>query len=225
MNEVQGQLVSTSKIAKRFGSKVVFRDISLTINKGQHTLVSGPSGSGKTTLLRALALLEPIEKGIIRYRNIDVSRFIFHPTAAQEISSTRIGYVSQERDLWPHLTVTKNIALALQLKKIQQPEIDDKIFLVLSKLDLLEEAEKFPAELSGGQRQRCAIARWLVHQPDLLLLDEVTANLDFQNIERVIFAIEATVELGATVVMVSHRTDLPTNIFRTRLSLADCTLT
>jgi ABC-type lipoprotein export system ATPase subunit len=193
--------------------------MSVEIEAGGHTLITGPSGSGKTTLLRLLALLDRADEGTIWYRTVDVSSFANSPQAAQKTADIRIGYVSQDRDLWPHLTVQQNIELALHLKTMSDEDAQDRTAAALHDLGLSAERDKYPSELSGGQRQRCAIARCLVHRPDVLLLDEITAGLDADNIRKVMGAVEVAISQGATVALVSHQEKLPIDIGFSRLEI------
>lgn len=216
-----GILIAGRGIGKRFGAKQVLRGMSIEIETGRHMLISGPSGSGKTTLLRLLALLDKVDEGAVWYRGKDVTSYAHSPQAAQAAAGIRVGYVSQDRDLWPHLTVQQNAELALRLTGTPAGTASDMATKALDDLGLVAERAKYPPELSGGQRQRCAIARCLVHRPDVLLLDEITASLDSENIRKVMSAVEVAVSQGATVALVTHYSDLPTELAFAQLRLEE----
>jgi ABC-type lipoprotein export system ATPase subunit len=213
-------LLTARNINKSFGTKIILRDFSIEVEAEKNIHISGPSGSGKTTLLRIMALLDRTNGGMIWYRDRDVTSYALSPYVAQALAGICIGFVSQDNDLWPHLTVSENIQIPLRLKGIPVAAVEAATAQVLKALGLECERDNYPAELSGGQRQRCAIARCLVHRPDVLLLDEVTANLDNENVRKVMAAIETAATLGATLVLVSHRTALPTDLFVKRILLS-----
>jgi len=214
----QKPLIRLESICKRFGTANVFDNFSHSIYAGKHQLITGPSGCGKTTLLKMMALLEPTNKGTIYYKGTDVTNKHGQPGIAQDITNLRIGYVSQDRDLWPHLTVQENILLALKVSG-RDYSYNDTFFKIVGKLKLTDHLEKRPGDLSGGQQQRCAIARCLIHNPDIVFLDESFANLDEENIASAFEIIDAVVEQGATIVLVSHRTKLPTKLFSKIINL------
>lgn len=211
-------LIEVKTITKRFGNNMVFENFSHSIHEGEHQLITGPSGCGKTTLLKILALLEPADNGSIHYNNMDVTQLCTKPGIAHIQSGLKIGYVSQDRDLWPHLTVRDNIMLAYRLNR-RDDQGGQWLEQISEQLGLTDQLYKYPGEISGGQHQRCAIARCLIHHPNIILLDESFANLDDINIGRIFEVIEAIVEKGATLVLVSHRVDLPTDIFSVELKL------
>lgn len=223
MQTRQDILVAARGISKQFGSRTVLSHISVEIAADRHILISGPSGSGKTTLLRLLALLDKPEDGAIWYRDMNVTSYTHSPQAAQRAAGIQIGYVSQDRDLWPHLTVGENVELALRLTHTSAEIIADRAASALESLGLAAERDKYPPELSGGQRQRSAIARSLVHRPEVLLLDEITASLDAENVRKVMAAVEVAVEQGATIALVSHLRSLPTDLLFAEMELPGST--
>lgn len=169
--------VQLSNVFKNFGSFKALKETSLNVLGGSMTCLIGPSGSGKTTLLRIIAALIPADGGEI-YRfgeKLDYGR--------KWPNDGRIGYVFQENRLFPHLSAKENCALALvHAKKLSRRSAVMKTMELFERLHISNIAHKFPHNISGGQKQRVAIARTLVLQPSLLLLDEVTSSLDPENI-------------------------------------------
>ena len=195
------------KVVKKYGSSYVLKNISLSVFENTSLLIEGPSGCGKTTLLRCMALVEKINEGYIEFLGRRVSSPDNPPPPERDVR-LEIGMVFQHLYLWPHLTVLENVALPLRLVQKQPKRIaDEKAVRVLDMLDISEKREEYPSRLSGGQQQRVAIARALVHSPKLLLLDEITSNLDRAASERVLEAIESVWHRGTTIVLASHQAD------------------
>jgi ABC-type sugar transport system ATPase subunit len=163
-------------VGKSYGEVEVVKDLSLSIKDGDFVSLLGPSGCGKTTCLRMVAGLEKNSKGKILIDDEVVSdpeSSLFIPP-----ENRHIGMVFQSYAVWPHMNVFDNVAYPLKLRKIPQDEIKRKVFQVLEmvQLDGLEKRE--PKALSGGQQQRVALARGLIMEPKVLLLDEPLSNLD-----------------------------------------------
>ena len=150
--------------------KSLFEDFSLTVEDGQFAVLLGPSGCGKSTLLRILAGLEPIEKGQILIDGEDVSK--------KQPKDRNMAMVFQNYALYPHMNVYKNIALSLELQKIPQRTIDEKVNQVAKILEIEELLQRKPRQLSGGQMQRVALARAMIRDPKVFLMDEPLSNLD-----------------------------------------------
>ena len=157
-------------IVKKFGNVVALDKINLHIKAGELFFLLGPSGCGKTTLLRLLAGFYQADEGRVLFGSKDVSKLPPH--------KRKTGMVFQSYALWPHMTVTQNVAFGLQQKKLPAQEIKEKVeeALVSVKMDMY--ADRKPNELSGGQQQRVALARALAIRPKCLLLDEPLSNLD-----------------------------------------------
>ena len=166
-------IVSLQNVVKCFGNVGIIQNISLDFDEGKFTCLLGNSGSGKTTILRLIAGLEKLDKGKIfldeKLANED-KRILISP------SQREIGFIFQDLALWPHFTVYENIAFGLKLKKI----VDTKSIIldILNFLGISEHEKKYPSQLSGGQQQLVAIARSMVLNPKILLMDEPLANLD-----------------------------------------------
>lgn len=160
---------------KSFGNLVVLNDFSLTIQKGEFVTFLGPSGCGKSTALNCISGLIQITRGEIYTDDvcIDDSRNVFVPPEKRGF-----GIVFQNYALFPHLTVYKNVAFGLEIMKMPQKKIAERVRETLKMVHLEEYSDKYPVQLSGGQQQRVAIARCAVLEPRLLLLDEPLSNLD-----------------------------------------------
>ena len=162
--------VSLDHVSKRFGEFLAVDDFSLEVAEGELLVLLGPSGCGKTTTLRMIAGLTDASTGAVRIRERDVTH--------EPPYRRNIGVVFQNYALFPHLTVFENVAFGLRRRKAPETEIARRVerSLTLVKLDSL--AQRLPRQLSGGQQQRVAVARALVIEPDVLLLDEPLSNLD-----------------------------------------------
>ena len=157
-------------IVKTYANNNVVNDISFTIKKGEILTLLGPSGCGKTTTLRMIAGFIKPNSGSILFGEKDVTNI------APQNRNTAM--VFQSYALWPHLSVEKNIEFGLNVRKISKEEKEKRIENVLKRVKLLEYKNRMPSQLSGGQQQRIAVARALVINPDVLLLDEPLSNLD-----------------------------------------------
>ena len=195
--------VEISGVKKSFGALTVLDDLDLSVAKGSFTSLLGPSGCGKTTLLNIVGGLDRPNHGEIRLgRDIVYS----HPQRINLPTERRnIGYVFQNYALWPHMTVLQNVGYALKIRKLAATERDRRSREILDKLELGSLAERYPFQLSGGQQQRVAIARSIVYQPRLLLLDEPLSNLDAQLRERARSWLKSVHEsFGLTTILVTH---------------------
>ncbi len=161
-------------LTKRFGGMPAVRDLDLQIERGEFVTLLGPSGCGKTTTLRMLAGFITPDGGEIFVDNQVMS------SASKVVppEQRRMGMVFQNYAVWPHMTVFDNVAFGLQLRKLSKNEIREKVNGILALTELGTLAERYPHQLSGGQQQRVALARSLVLEPSILLLDEPLSNLD-----------------------------------------------
>jgi polar amino acid transport system ATP-binding protein len=197
VNEV---LLKINHLHKEYGDKVILKDISLEVKKGEVIVVIGPSGCGKSTLLRCLNALEDIQGGIL------IDGEPVHKNA-KNISGMRqkIGMVFQSYDLFPHKTILENILLApLKVQKRNRKEVEKEAEELLAKVGLLDRKNDYPRQLSGGQKQRIAIVRALVMHPEILLLDEITAALDPEMVHEVLEVVLALAKSGSTMLIVTH---------------------
>ena len=166
--------LTLERLGKMYGSFQALRDVSLEVADGEFVAILGASGCGKTTLLRQVAGFDRPDAGRILIGDTVVST----PERQMPPEERRIGIVFQSYALWPHMTVAENIAYGLTVAGVKDPERAKRVDAALALVDLDGFAERRPALLSGGQRQRVALARCLVTEPSLVLLDEPLANLD-----------------------------------------------
>jgi putative spermidine/putrescine transport system ATP-binding protein len=179
------------------GVNLIIKDLNLNIKKGEFVTMLGPSGSGKTTCLMMLAGFEPATQGEIIFDGRSINNIPPHKRG--------IGMVFQNYALFPHMTVAQNLAFPLEVRKMQKVEIDEKIKRALDMVEMGEFGNRRPAQLSGGQQQRIALARALVFEAELVLMDEPLGALDKQLREQMQYEIKNIHEqLGVTVVYVTH---------------------
>ncbi len=191
------------EVRRLYDGQPVLHDISFTIRKGERVALVGPSGSGKTTLLNCLGGVDRPDTGSI----------VLHGEALEALSSDglaqlrrrRIGTVFQFFHLLPTLSAYENVELPLQLLGISSAERQPRVTALLEKVKLTKRAHALPSQLSGGEMQRVAIARALVHQPDLILADEPTGNLDSANGDNILALLEElSNETQTALVLVTH---------------------
>ena len=166
--------LTLESLSKSFGVHRALDDVSLAVDNGEFVAILGPSGCGKTTLLRQVAGFDRPDAGRILIGDKVVST----PERQVPPERRRIGIVFQSYALWPHMTVAENVAYGLTVAGVHEPERGKRVHAALALVELDGFAERRPAHLSGGQRQRVALARCLVTEPSLVLLDEPLANLD-----------------------------------------------
>ncbi|MCK4322738.1 ABC transporter ATP-binding protein [candidate division WOR-3 bacterium] len=164
------------------------KNISLSIEEGEFSVIAGPSGSGKTTLLNLMGLLDHPTEGKILFEGTDVSKI--SDSDATRLRKTRIGFIFQTFNLIPVLTALENVELPLILKGVHSRERRKTALKIMEEAGISDIAKHRPDELSGGQRQRVAIARALVGNPDVVFADEPTANLDSETGEQIIRLME-----------------------------------
>ncbi len=194
-------------ISKSYGEgeqkEQVLSRVDLTFQKGQASVLIGPSGSGKTTLLSILGcLLAPSEGELII--NSEAVNFK-DKSSLTEVRRLKLGFIFQHAQLLPFLTIKENLVVFARNTGMQADDIEQRIQLLIERLQLVAMAPKFPSQLSGGQRQRVAIARALLHRPSIVLADEPTAALDWHNGQTVVELLldQARVE-QAVLVVVTH---------------------
>ncbi len=187
-------------IDKFYGANHVLKGISLDIEKGQFVTLLGPSGCGKSTLLRCLSGLEAVNGGQIFLDGEDIT--------SKEPKDRNIGMVFQQYSLFPNMTVEENIAFGLKLKKMHPDTIQEKVKAAIRMVELEGKERQHPASLSGGQQQRVALARSIVMEPKVLLLDEPLSAIDAKLRKSLQISIKRiTKDLGLTSVFVTHDQD------------------
>jgi iron(III) transport system ATP-binding protein len=194
---MQAAGVRLENIGKHFGNQWVVCGVSLDIKQGEFFTFLGPSGCGKTTLLRIVAGFVAPDRGMVYLDDRPVNQV---PPWRREI-----GLVFQNYALWPHLTVFENVAFGLRERKVPRGEIERRVTAALEQVDLAGTEKRRPSHLSGGQQQRVALARTLIIQPRVLLLDEPLSNLDAKlRIEMRLELLKLQRDLGLTTIYVTH---------------------
>lgn len=189
--------IRLEKLKKTIHGGLIIPEVSLFIPAGKFFALLGPSGCGKTTLLRLIAGLEKAESGKIFLGDQEITDWPIHKRP--------INIVFQNYALFPHLDVFDNVAYSLKLKKLPKRDIEQKVLKILEAFHLDTHIYKLTSQLSGGQQQRVALARAIVNEPDVLLLDEPLAALDFKLRERMLIElIELQDKLKTTFVYVTH---------------------
>lgn len=194
-------MLEFKNVTKTFGSIIAIRDLSFKVEKGEFVFVTGPSGSGKTTLINLiLGKLVP-EAGKIIFEGKDIAAL---PEKELPEVRQKMGVVFQDFKVLPERTVRENIEVALAVKEVGEKEWRERVDQVLSLVGLSDRAELFPNQLSGGEKQRVSIARALVVDPDIILADEPTGNLDWDTAEGITGLFEKINKHGKTVIMATH---------------------
>jgi putative ABC transport system ATP-binding protein len=196
-------LAGVSKVYTRGTREVAaLQDVSLEVRAGESVAVTGPSGSGKSTLLSILGCLDTPTRGTFALDGQDVSAL--DDRALSRVRNRHIGFVFQSFHLIPQLTVAENVETPLLYSPLPVAQWRERALSCLGKVGLLHRADHRPAELSGGEAQRAAVARALVCDPDVLLADEPTGNLDSGTGEEIAGLLEALHGEGRTLVVVTH---------------------
>ena len=193
-------LVKLENVSKKFDKEYVIKDFSLDIYEGEFLTLLGPSGCGKTTVLRMISGLETVTKGKVYIDSVDVTNV--------DATKREVNTIFQNLALFPKMTVTDNISFGLKMKKTPQNEINKKVRDVIKLVNLNGLEDRFPNELSGGQQQRVAIARGIVMNPKVLLLDESLCSLDLKLKKKMQVELKKIQKkLGITFIYVTHAQD------------------
>jgi len=194
-------LVSLKQVNKWFGDLHVLQDIDLDVDTGEVVVIIGPSGSGKSTLCRCINRLEPIQKGSI---SVDGKPL---PEEGKALARLRadVSMVFQSFNLFAHKSVLDNVTLGpIKVRKLSKASAEEQGRVLLERVGIANQADKYPAELSGGQQQRAAIARALAMEPKVMLFDEPTSALDPEMIKEVLDVMVDLAGSGTTMIVVSH---------------------
>ncbi len=195
--------IRLSGIVKSYGKIEVVKNLDLTIAPGEFLTILGPSGCGKTTTLRMIAGLEEPDQGVIELGDRVVFSRNDGVVLPPEVRG--LGLIFQSYALWPHMTVAKNITLALKEQRLSKSEIEARLKTALELVQLEDFAKRYPSELSGGQQQRVAVARLIALRPSILLMDEPLSNLDAKlRTEMRVGLKRLHRDLEATTVYVTH---------------------
>ncbi len=186
---------------KWFGDFHVLQGINLTVHKQERIVICGPSGSGKSTLIRCINRLEEHQRGRIVVDGIELTNNIKNIEKVR----TEVGMVFQHFNLFPHLSIIENLMLGpIWVRKVPKKEAEETAMYYLEKVQIAEQARKYPGQLSGGQQQRVAIARSLCMNPKVMLFDEPTSALDPEMIKEVLDVMIELAREGMTMIVVSH---------------------
>ena len=194
-------IIQIKNMNKWFGDFQVLKDINLEVKAKEKIVVCGPSGSGKSTLIRCINRLEEHQKGSIVVDGTELSE----NTKNIEQIRAEVGMVFQQFNLFPHLSILDNCTLApIWVRKMPKKQAQELAMQQLEKVQISDQAQKFPGQLSGGQQQRCAIARALCMEPKIMLFDEPTSALDPEMIKEVLDAMVNLAKGGMTMIVVTH---------------------
>lgn len=199
-------MIDFKHVTKVYEPKITaLKDVTVHIDKGEFVFVLGHSGAGKSTFLKLMLREEKATKGEVIVNGYKLSKI-----KEKDIPYMRrtLGVVFQDFRLIPNLTAYENIAFAMRVTNIDEKEIKRRVPYILNLVGLAGKADKLPAQLSGGEQQRVALARALVHNPDLVIADEPTGNIDPQLSIEIMELLKAINSTGTTVLVVTHEHDL-----------------
>ena len=195
------KIIQIKEMNKWFGDFQVLKNINLDVEKNKKIVVCGPSGSGKSTLIRCINRLEEHQEGSIVVDGTELTE----ETKNIEQIRAEVGMVFQQFNLFPHLSILDNCTLAPRwVKKMPKKDAEALALKHLEKVQIADQAYKYPGQLSGGQQQRCAIARALCMEPKIMLFDEPTSALDPEMIKEVLDAMVNLAKAGMTMIVVTH---------------------
>lgn len=201
MTDTGDTMIVMSGVNKWFDDFHVLKDIDLTVQRGEKVVVCGPSGSGKSTLIRCINRLEEHQAGIIKFKGIELN----DETKNIADIRTEVGMVFQQFNLFPHLSILDNCTLGpIKVRNMSRSDAEAQAMEYLERVQIPDQADKYPSQLSGGQQQRAAIARSLCMKPEVLLFDEPTSSLDPEMIKEVLDVMIDLAETGMTMMCVTH---------------------
>jgi putative ABC transport system ATP-binding protein len=206
----ENEIIRLDNIFKtyRMGNSIIQAvcDVSLNINKGEFVAITGPSGSGKSTMMNMVGALDLASKGEILLDGIDIEHLAESRLA--QIRGKRIGFIFQTFNLIPTLNALENVALPMIFQGIPKRKRMERAKLLLEEVKLERRMYHLPNELSGGERQRVAIARALANDPEVILADEPTGNLDSKTGEEILKMFIELNKKGKTIIMITHDNNL-----------------
>jgi len=195
------KLIKISALRKKFQSSDVLSGIDIDVAKGEFVAIKGASGSGKSTLLSIIGLLEDYDKGEYLLNGSCVKSIT--EKQKSQIRNNTLGWIFQNFNLIGDMTVAENVALPLKYANVKCNK-KECVNSVLAQVGLLDKYNAYPDQLSGGQQQRIAIARALITNPDLILADEPTGNLDSFNGKNIVEILKQLNKLGKTIILITH---------------------
>tara|TARA_Y100000287_G_C14225819_1_gene358954 strand:+ start:51 stop:788 length:738 start_codon:yes stop_codon:yes gene_type:complete len=194
-------MIEMNSVHKWFGDLHVLNDVNLQVSKSEKIVICGPSGSGKSTLIRCINRLEEHQRGQIIVEGTELT----NDSRSIERIRGEVGMVFQQFNLFPHLSILDNCTLApIWVRKTPKAQAIDKAMQYLKRVQIDDQAFKYPSQLSGGQQQRAAIARALCMEPRIMLFDEPTSALDPEMIKEVLDVMVGLAEGGMTMIVVTH---------------------
>ena len=200
-NSPAQSIIELENVDKFFGDFQALKNVSLNVNVGEKVVVCGPSGSGKSTMIRCINHIEAHDAGTITVDGIELTDDMTNVLTIRR----EVGMVFQQFNLFPHLTVLENLTLApMKARRLSSKEANDIAMQYLERVQIPEQANKYPSQLSGGQQQRVAIARSLCMRPKIMLFDEPTSALDPEMIKEVLDVMVELANEGMTMVVVTH---------------------
>ena len=203
-------MISFNKVSKIYpDNSVALKEVSFKINPGEFVSIVGHSGAGKTTLIKMILAEERPTEGQVFFQSIDINAL--RPSDMNH-TRQRIGAVFQDFRLLPDKNAYENIAFAMEASGRTDDEISADVPHILDLVGLSHKMQSFPKELSGGERQRVAIARAIVNQPDVILADEPTGNLDPLNTHEIIQILKKINDLGTTILLATHNKGVIDNL-------------
>ena len=195
------KIIELKNVNKWFDKFQALKDVNLEVNQQEKIVICGPSGSGKSTLIRCINRLEEHQEGSIVVDGNEISE----NTKDIEKIRAEVGMVFQQFNLFPHLSILDNCTLApIWVKKMSKKEAEELALKHLERVQILDQAQKYPGQLSGGQQQRVAIARALCMEPKIMLFDEPTSALDPEMIKEVLDVMVNLAKQGMTMIVVTH---------------------
>lgn len=196
-------MITAKNIVKKYGNTCALKNISFTIEKGEWANIMGPSGSGKTTLLNLIGCLDSPTSGSLVVNGIETSKL--NQNERTRFRREHIGLVFQQFHMIPHLTALENVMIAQYFHSIEDEEEAKE---ALTRVGMEHRLNHLPSQLSGGEQQRVCIARALINQPEIILADEPTGNLDKKNEEAVLDIFRELHSAGKTIVIVTHNPEI-----------------
>jgi cell division transport system ATP-binding protein len=209
-------MIAVFHVSKTYLGRPALQDVTLKIEKGEFVFLTGPSGAGKTTLLRLIFLADVPEEGQILVNNRNLAHL--SQSAIPHLRRT-MGFVFQDFRLLPKKTVFDNVALTLKVAGVPEGRLREKVFTTLRGVGLEARHEALPSMLSAGEQQRVCLARAIVNDPQILLADEPTGNLDADLSEEIFDLLKAVNARGTTVVVATHNRNLVQRFPRRVISL------
>lgn len=210
-------MIYFDKVSKVYSpSSIALEEVSLSIEPKEFVSLVGHSGAGKTTLLKLLLAEEFPTAGAVYFESVNIRTL---PRRKLPLLRRKIGTVFQDYRLLSNKTVYENVAFAMEASGKKPKEINEGVPSVLDLVDLVDKASRFPNELSGGERQRVAIARAIINQPDVVIADEPTGNLDPVSTMEVVGILEKINKLGTTIILATHNKSIIDSLGRRVVTL------